>query len=156
MSCPIIFTASRGGARWQKTQRGYFRLDRPHAPKCQRETFYFSMDEGPSRCWTDRELREQKKIKKKKTDKFFTLLRCLVEGRGELSEGIMTVGRPDSPLLLTAQRVQRTGAGEPGCGRRRDIVHCDVSSYSWLIRVIMSPALIYVVILPRQSCIDRS
>lgn len=38
----------------------------------------------------------------------------------------------------------------------RDIAHSDVSSYLGLIRVIMSPALIYVVIPSPQSCIDRS
>lgn len=37
-----------------------------------------------------------------------------------------------------------------------DIAHGDVSSYLRLIRVIMSPALIYVVIVSPQSCIDRS
>lgn len=36
------------------------------------------------------------------------------------------------------------------------IAHGDVSSYLRLIRVIMSPALIYVVIVSPQSCIDRS
>lgn len=66
--------------------------------------------------------------------------------RGEISE-IMTVGRSPSQ-----RPVDRRGER----GRHADIVHRDVSSYFWLIRVIMSPALIYVVILPSQSRIDRS
>ncbi len=71
--------------------------------------------------------------------------------RAEMSEELMTVGRPDSPQ-------RGTSSEESSRGRRssRDIAHCDVSSYFWLIRAIMSPALIYVVIPPQQSCIDRS
>lgn len=73
--------------------------------------------------------------------------------RGE-SEELMTVGWFDF-LILSTSSGQAQGSSR---GRRsyRDIAHCDVSSYFWLIRAIMSPALIYVVIPPQQSCIDRS
>lgn len=62
------------------------------------------------------------------------------------------------------QRLQRRWAGKRKRPSRaatqlhshRHIAHSDVSSYLGLIRVIMSPALIYVVIPSPQSCIDRS
>lgn len=69
-------------------------------------------------------------------------------------------GANDSWMGLTLRsspQIQRTGAGEPAASDSyRDIAHCDVSSYFWLIRAIMSRALIYVVIPSQQSCIDRS
>ena len=62
-----------------------------------------------------------------------------------------------SPPSAAHPADRRRGASERRPAQLyRDIAHCDVSSYFWLIRAIMSPALIYVVIPPQQSCIDRS
>lgn len=52
-----------------------------------------------------------------------------IKARGEISEEIMTVGRPGSLVLLRARRIQRTGAGSQPAPTHTDIVHCDVSSY---------------------------
>lgn len=79
-------------------------------------------------------------------------------GEEKISEDVMTVGWPDSvaPLHSVTRPADRRRRASRGRRCFRDIAHCDVSSYFWLIRAIMSLALIYVVIPPQQSCIDRS
>lgn len=126
------------------------------------DTFYFVPE--LKRSWLSCfDMEPELENKKEKMDKFFTLIRCSC--RGEKKRKIRGANdscckAEDGLTLRSSGKRGRSSGQAQGASRGRhsyrDIAHCDVSSYFWLIRAIMSPALIYVVIPPQQSCIDRS
>lgn len=147
MSRPIIFTMSRGGA---PVNAGYFRpncIYRSRAPL--RKDVLFA-----EAIRTDVE----EELGNKKKGQNGHILRLVDVEERKNQEELMTVGRPwlSGPLHSAVHPADRRRGASGGRRSYRDIAHCDVSSYFWLIRAIMSPALIYVVIPPQQSCIDRS